>query len=159
MDLIHVQDAKMKKTKPSKGKGYTARSSCISNIVINNKEAKIHSDSHAFCTFVGKDYLGMCYTNWKETLMPIEGIKFSSASQDMHPLGILEEEIILPHPSGSIILKVKFSVMNNFTSKHFILGNYYLNIYVIDINNHKDRYFPIGEIKRKKFAFPLKNKK
>ncbi|MBW0512369.1 hypothetical protein O181_052084 [Austropuccinia psidii MF-1] len=44
--------------------------------------------------------------------------------------------------------------MNNFTSQHFILGNDYLNIYGIDINNHKDRYFTIGENKSQKFAFP-----
>ncbi|MBW0533115.1 hypothetical protein O181_072830 [Austropuccinia psidii MF-1] len=55
MDLIHVQDAKMKKTKPSRGKGYTDGSSCITNIVINNREAKLHLDWGAFCTCVGKD--------------------------------------------------------------------------------------------------------
>ncbi|MBW0563609.1 hypothetical protein O181_103324 [Austropuccinia psidii MF-1] len=43
--------------------------------------------------------------------------------------------------------------MDNCTSQHIILGNYYLNIYCIDINNHKDRYFKIGEDKRQKFAF------
>ncbi|MBW0499510.1 hypothetical protein O181_039225 [Austropuccinia psidii MF-1] len=90
MDLIHVQDAKMQKTKPARGKGYTAGSSCITHIVINNREAKIHLYSGAFCTCVGKDYLDKIYTNWKGKLMPIEGIKFSSASQNMHPLGILE---------------------------------------------------------------------
>ncbi|MBW0545134.1 hypothetical protein O181_084849 [Austropuccinia psidii MF-1] len=45
--------------------------------------------------------------------------------------------------------------MNNCTSQHFILGNDYLNIYGIDINNHKDRYFSIGENKRQNLAFPL----
>ncbi|MBW0560269.1 hypothetical protein O181_099984 [Austropuccinia psidii MF-1] len=99
MDLIHVQDAKMQTTKPARGKGYTARSSCITNIVINNKEAKKHLDSGAFCTCVEKDYLGMIYTNWKEMLMPIEGISLSSVSQDMHLLGILEAEMIFPHPA------------------------------------------------------------
>ncbi|MBW0499508.1 hypothetical protein O181_039223 [Austropuccinia psidii MF-1] len=44
--------------------------------------------------------------------------------------------------------------MNNCTSQHFILGNDYLNIYGIDINSHKDRYFTIGENKRQKFGFP-----
>ncbi|MBW0557495.1 hypothetical protein O181_097210 [Austropuccinia psidii MF-1] len=44
--------------------------------------------------------------------------------------------------------------MNNCTSQHFILRNDYLNIYGIDINNNKDRYFTIGDNKRKKFAFP-----
>ncbi|MBW0502685.1 hypothetical protein O181_042400 [Austropuccinia psidii MF-1] len=57
MDLIHVQDAKMPKTKPASGKGYTTGSSYITNIVINNREANIHLDSGAFCTYVGKDYL------------------------------------------------------------------------------------------------------
>ncbi|MBW0528744.1 hypothetical protein O181_068459 [Austropuccinia psidii MF-1] len=154
MYLIHVPDAKMQRTKPARGKGYTAGSSCITNNVINNREAKIHPDSGAFFTCVGKDYLDRSYTNWKESLMPIEGIKFSSASQDMHPLDIFEAEMIFPHAKGSIRLKVEFFVMNNFTSQQFILGNNYLNIHGIDINNHKDRYFTSGENKRQKFSFP-----
>ncbi|MBW0590622.1 hypothetical protein O181_130337 [Austropuccinia psidii MF-1] len=48
MDLIHVQDSKMQKAEPARGKGYTAGSSCITNIVINNTEAKIHLDSGTF---------------------------------------------------------------------------------------------------------------
>ncbi|MBW0523886.1 hypothetical protein O181_063601 [Austropuccinia psidii MF-1] len=115
MDLIHVQDAKIQKTKPTRGKGYTAGSSCITNIVINNREAKIHLDSGAFCTCVGKDYLDKIYTNWQDKLMPIEGIKFSSASQNMNPLGIFEAAMIFPNPTGSIRLKVEFFVMNNCT--------------------------------------------
>ncbi|MBW0500704.1 hypothetical protein O181_040419 [Austropuccinia psidii MF-1] len=96
MNLIHVQDAKIQKAKTSIGKGYTAGSSCITNIVIKNKDSKIHLDSGAFCTCFGKDYLGMIYTNWEETLIQIEGIKFNSASQDMQSLGILEAEMIFP---------------------------------------------------------------
>ncbi|MBW0541866.1 hypothetical protein O181_081581 [Austropuccinia psidii MF-1] len=102
MDLIHFQDAKMQKPKPARGKGYTAGSSCITNIVINNREAKINLDSGASCTCDGKDYLDNIYTNWQEKLMPIEGIKFSSASQNMHPLGILEAGMIFPHAKESI---------------------------------------------------------
>ncbi|MBW0513935.1 hypothetical protein O181_053650 [Austropuccinia psidii MF-1] len=63
LDLIHVQDSGMQKAKTSRGKGYTAGSSCITNIVINNKEAKIHLDSGAFCTCVKKDYLDRIDTN------------------------------------------------------------------------------------------------
>ncbi|MBW0552969.1 hypothetical protein O181_092684 [Austropuccinia psidii MF-1] len=158
MDLIHVQDAKMQRPKPSRGKGYTAESSCITNIVIKNKEAKINLESGAFCTCVGKNYLGMIYTNWQETLIPIEGLKLSSTSQDMHSLGILEVEMIFPHPAGSSRLKVEFVVINNCNSQQFILGNDYLNIYGIDINNHKDRYFTIRENKRQKFSFPLEKR-
>ncbi|MBW0511248.1 hypothetical protein O181_050963 [Austropuccinia psidii MF-1] len=73
----------------------------------------------------------------------------------MHPLGIFEAAMVFPNPAGSIRLKVEFVVMNNFISQNFILGNDYLNIYGIDINNHKYRYFTIGENKRQKFAFPL----
>ncbi|MBW0570218.1 hypothetical protein O181_109933 [Austropuccinia psidii MF-1] len=154
IDLIHVQDAKLQRAKPSRGKGYTAGASFITSIVINNREAKLHIDSGVFCTCVGKDYLDRIYTNWKESLIPIGGLKFSSATQDMHPLGIFEAAMIFPHPAGSIRLKVEFFVMNNCNSQHFILGNDYLNIYDIDINNHKDIYFTIGKNKRQKFAFP-----
>ncbi|MBW0531307.1 hypothetical protein O181_071022 [Austropuccinia psidii MF-1] len=76
----------------------------------------------------------------------------------MHPLGNFEAAMIFPNPAGSIRLKVQFFVMNNCTSQNFILGNYYLNIYGIDINNHKDRYFTIGENKRQKFSFPLEKR-
>ncbi|MBW0570246.1 hypothetical protein O181_109961 [Austropuccinia psidii MF-1] len=76
----------------------------------------------------------------------------------MKPLGILEAEMIFTHPAGSIILKVKFVVMNNCTSQHFILRNDDLNIHGIDINNNEGRYFTIGENKRKKFEFPLERK-
>ncbi|MBW0586530.1 hypothetical protein O181_126245 [Austropuccinia psidii MF-1] len=76
----------------------------------------------------------------------------------MHPLGIFEAAMIFTHPAGSSRLKVEFVVMNNCTSQHFIIGNDYLNIYGIDINHHKDRYFTIGENKRQKFAFALEKR-
>ncbi|MBW0521068.1 hypothetical protein O181_060783 [Austropuccinia psidii MF-1] len=158
MDLIYVQDSTMRKAKPARCKGYTAGSSCLTTTMINSKESKIHLDSGAFFTCVGKDYLGLIYTNWQETLMQIEGIKFSSASPDMHPLGIIEAEIIFPQPARSIRLKVEFVVMNNCTSQHFILGNDYLNIYGIDINNNKGRYFTIEKNQMQKFAFPLEKR-
>ncbi|MBW0526384.1 hypothetical protein O181_066099 [Austropuccinia psidii MF-1] len=71
MDLIHVQNAKIQKTKPARGKGYTSGSSCITNIVINNREAKIQLNPGAFCTWVGRKYLDKMYTNWKEKLISI----------------------------------------------------------------------------------------
>ncbi|MBW0583901.1 hypothetical protein O181_123616 [Austropuccinia psidii MF-1] len=154
MDLIHVPDAKMQKTNLARGKGYTAGSPCITNIVTNNREAKIQLDSGAFCTCVGKDYLDNIYTNWQDKLMSIKVRKCSSASQNMHPLGIFEAAMIFSHPAGSIRFKVEFVVMKNCSSQHFILGNAYLKIHGININNHKDSYFTIGENKRQKLAFP-----
>ncbi|MBW0539313.1 hypothetical protein O181_079028 [Austropuccinia psidii MF-1] len=76
----------------------------------------------------------------------------------MHPLGILEAAMIFPHPEGVIRLKVEFFVMNGSASQNFIVGNDYLNIHGIDINNHEYRYFTMGENKRQKFAFPLEKK-
>ncbi|MBW0462841.1 hypothetical protein O181_002556 [Austropuccinia psidii MF-1] len=43
--------------------------------------------------------------------------------------------------------------MDNCTSQHIILVNDYLNIYGVDINSHKERYFTIGENKRQKVSF------
>ena len=152
-NLINIQDARMCKTKPAKGKGYTAGTSCITSILMNDIEAKVNLDTGAFCTCVGKDYLQNILPEWKNHLLPIEGVQFSSASNNMYPLGILDTNIVFPHPAGSIRMKTEIVVMDNPTSQHIILGNDYLNIYGIDINNHKDRYSTIGDDKRQKFAF------
>ncbi|MBW0468611.1 hypothetical protein O181_008326 [Austropuccinia psidii MF-1] len=43
--------------------------------------------------------------------------------------------------------------MDSCTSQNIILGNDYLDIYGIEVNNHKDRYFAIGEHERQKFSY------
>ncbi|MBW0555656.1 hypothetical protein O181_095371 [Austropuccinia psidii MF-1] len=151
-NLINIQDARMCKTKPARGKGYTAGASCVTSVLMNDIEAKVNLDTGAFCTCVGKDYLQAILPGWKNQLLPIESVQFSSASNNMYPLGILDTNIVFTHPEGSIIMKTEIVVMDNCTSQHIILGNDYLNIYGIDINNHKDRYFTIGENKRQTFA-------
>ncbi|MBW0546422.1 hypothetical protein O181_086137 [Austropuccinia psidii MF-1] len=120
---------------------------------MNDIEAKVNLDTGAFCTCVGKDYLQAILPRWKNHLLPIEGVQFSSASNNMYPLGILDTNLVFPQPAGSIRMKTEIVVMDNCTSQHFILENDSLNIYGIDINSHKDRYFTIGENKRQKFAF------
>ncbi|MBW0528590.1 hypothetical protein O181_068305 [Austropuccinia psidii MF-1] len=76
----------------------------------------------------------------------------------MKPLGIIDLTLIFPHPSQCVRIKVEFVVMENCSSNHFILGNDYLSFYGIDISNQKDRYFTIGDNKRKKLGL-LSNKK
>ncbi|MBW0589565.1 hypothetical protein O181_129280, partial [Austropuccinia psidii MF-1] len=152
-NLINIQDARMCKTKPARGKAYTAGASCIASVLMNDIEAKVNLDTGAFCTFVGKDYLQVILPEWRNHLLPIEGVQFSYASNNMYPLGILDTNLVFPHPAGSIRVKTEIVVMENCTSQHITFGNYYLNIYGIDTNNHKDRYFIIGENKRQKFAF------
>ncbi|MBW0559127.1 hypothetical protein O181_098842 [Austropuccinia psidii MF-1] len=70
-NLINIQDAKMCKTKPARGEGYTAEASCITSILINDTEAKVNLDTGAFCTCVGKDYLKAIIPGWKGHLLPI----------------------------------------------------------------------------------------
>ncbi|MBW0574920.1 hypothetical protein O181_114635 [Austropuccinia psidii MF-1] len=151
-NLINIQDARMCKTKPANSKGYTAGASWITSILMNDIEDKVSLDRGAICTCVGKHYLQAILPGWQIHLLPIEGVQFGSASNNMHPLGILDTNLFFPHPSGSIRIKPEIVVMDNCTSQKIILGTDYLNIYSIDINNHKDRYFTIGENKRQKFA-------
>ncbi|MBW0552816.1 hypothetical protein O181_092531 [Austropuccinia psidii MF-1] len=71
----------------------------------------------------------------------------------MYPMGILDTNLVFPHPAGSLRMKTEIVVMDNCTSQNIILGNDYLNIYGIDINNNEYIYFKIGEIKRQTFSF------
>ncbi|MBW0575730.1 hypothetical protein O181_115445 [Austropuccinia psidii MF-1] len=148
----------MYRTKPAKGMGYTAGKSSISIVLVDIQEAKVNLDEGAYCTCVGKSYLKTIVPDWQEKPMPIQGVKFSSASESMKPLGIIDLTLTLPHPSQCVRIKVAFVVMDNCTSNHFILGNDYLSIYGIDISNQKNRYFTIGDNKRPIFGF-LNNKK
>ncbi|MBW0516213.1 hypothetical protein O181_055928 [Austropuccinia psidii MF-1] len=143
--ITNIQDAKMYRTKPAKGMGYTAGKSSIHIIMVGNQE---NIDIGAYCTCVSKGSLKTIVPDWEEKLIPIQGVEFSSASEGMKALGIIELTLIFPHPSKCFKLNVEFSVMDNCTSKHFILGNDYLTIYGIDIFNQKDRYFTIGDNKR-----------
>ncbi|MBW0584604.1 hypothetical protein O181_124319 [Austropuccinia psidii MF-1] len=127
-NLINIQDSGLCKTKPARGKCYTSGASCITSILINDIEAKVNLDTGEFCTCVGNDYLQAILTEWKNHMLPIEGVQFSSASNNMYPLGILDTNIVFPHPARSIIMKTEIVVMENCTSQHIILGNYYLNI-------------------------------
>ncbi|MBW0543422.1 hypothetical protein O181_083137 [Austropuccinia psidii MF-1] len=139
LDLSKAQDAKLMKTKPNRGKGYTACNSCITEMVINNKPTKHLLDPGDFCSCVGKYFLKTCVQNLEEQLFPIDGIKFNSASNPMKALGIFETTAIFPHINGNLIINVEFVVMENLSSTHFTLGNDYLIMYGIDLHNNKDR--------------------
>ncbi|MBW0505247.1 hypothetical protein O181_044962 [Austropuccinia psidii MF-1] len=152
-DLSKIQDSQLIKTKPNRGKSYTAGNSHITELVIDNKPPKILLDPGAFCSGVGKSFLKTCVPNFEYQLLPIDGIRSNSASSPMKELGIFETTVIFPHINGKIRITVEFFVMENCSSTHFILGNDYLIIYVIDLHNKKDRYFTIGDNKHQKFSF------
>ncbi|MBW0553623.1 hypothetical protein O181_093338 [Austropuccinia psidii MF-1] len=72
-NLINIKDSRMCKTKPAKGKGYTAGASCMTSILMNGIEAKVNLDTGAFCTCVGNNYLQVILPEWENHLLPIEG--------------------------------------------------------------------------------------
>ncbi|MBW0543460.1 hypothetical protein O181_083175 [Austropuccinia psidii MF-1] len=128
LDLSKVRDAQLMKTKPNRGKGYTAGNSCMSEVVIDNKPTKRLIDPGASCSCVGKSFLRTYVQNLVDQLLPIDGIKFNSSSNPMKELGIFETNFILPHINGSLRITVEFGIMENCSSTHFILGNEYLII-------------------------------
>ncbi|MBW0570285.1 hypothetical protein O181_110000 [Austropuccinia psidii MF-1] len=141
------------KAKPNRGKGYTAGNSCITEVVANNKPTKCLHDPGAFCSCFGKSFLKTCVPNFKDHLLPIDGIKLNISSSQMKALGIFETNIIFPHINGNLRITVEFVVIESCSSTHFILGNDYLIMYGIYLHNNKDRYFTIGDNKHQKFAF------
>ncbi|MBW0556935.1 hypothetical protein O181_096650, partial [Austropuccinia psidii MF-1] len=100
-NLINIQDAIMCKAKPARGKGYTAGASCITSILMNDTEARVNLDTGEFCTCVGNNYLQAILPGWKNHLLPVEGVQFTSSRNNMYPLGILDTNLVFPHPAGS----------------------------------------------------------
>ncbi|MBW0553334.1 hypothetical protein O181_093049 [Austropuccinia psidii MF-1] len=139
LDLSKVQDAQLMKTKPNRGKGYSAGNSCITEVVIDRKPTKPLLDPGAFCSCVGKSFLKACVPKFDDQLLPIDVIKFNSASNTMKELGIFETSVIFPHINQNLRITVEFVVIENCSSTHFILGNDYLIINGIDLHNSKDR--------------------
>ncbi|MBW0545434.1 hypothetical protein O181_085149 [Austropuccinia psidii MF-1] len=129
--LTNVEYGKLHGTKHAKVMGYTAGKSNISIFIVENKENKVNLDTGEYCTCVGKGYLQTIKPDWAEGLILIQGVKFSSASESMKPLGIIDSTLIFTHPSQLIRVKVESVVMKNCTSNHFILGNDYISIYMV----------------------------
>ncbi|MBW0495754.1 hypothetical protein O181_035469 [Austropuccinia psidii MF-1] len=122
-NLINIHDARMCKTKPARGKGHTAGASCITSILMNDIEANVNLATAAFCTCLGKDYHQIILPEWRNHLLPTEGVEFSSFSKDMSPLSILYTKIAFPHCSGRMRIKTEIVVMDTCTSQRIILGN------------------------------------
>ncbi|MBW0541150.1 hypothetical protein O181_080865 [Austropuccinia psidii MF-1] len=141
------------KTKPKRGKGYTAGNPCITEVVVDNKPTKLSLYPGAFFSCVGKSFLKTCVPNFEDKLLPIDGIKFNSAGNPMKALGIFQTNVVFPNINGNLRITVDILVRENCSSTHFILGNDFLIMYGIDIHNNKDIYFSIGGNKHQTFAF------
>ncbi|MBW0525364.1 hypothetical protein O181_065079 [Austropuccinia psidii MF-1] len=64
--LSKIQDSQLMKTKPNRGKGYTAGNCCIKEVVIDKKPTKLLLDPGAFCSCVGKSFLKTCVPNFED---------------------------------------------------------------------------------------------
>ncbi|MBW0499630.1 hypothetical protein O181_039345 [Austropuccinia psidii MF-1] len=151
--LSRIQDSQLMKTKPNRGKGYTAGNSCITEVVINNKPTQLLLDPGAFYSCVGKSFLKICVLNFENQFLPIDGIELNSASNLMKELGIFETTVIFPHINGALRINVEFVVMENCSSPNFILRNDYLMLCRIELHEKGDRYFTFGHNKHQKFSF------
>ncbi|MBW0528797.1 hypothetical protein O181_068512 [Austropuccinia psidii MF-1] len=98
----NAQDTQLVNTKPSRGKGYTAGNSCITEVVIENKPTKPLLDPGAFFSCVEKSFLKTCAPEFEDQLLPIDGIKVNNQSNQMKALGILETTVIFTHINGNL---------------------------------------------------------
>ncbi|MBW0568694.1 hypothetical protein O181_108409 [Austropuccinia psidii MF-1] len=97
LHLSKFQDSHLMKTKPNRVKGYTAGSSCITEVVINKEPTKPLLDPGAFFSCVGKYFHKTWLPNFEDHLLSIDGIKFNSSSNPIKALGIFETNIIFSH--------------------------------------------------------------
>ncbi|MBW0516034.1 hypothetical protein O181_055749 [Austropuccinia psidii MF-1] len=121
LDLSKIQDSQLMKTKPNRGKRYSAGNYCITEVVIDNKPTKPLLNPGVFCSCAGKSFLKTCAPNFEDQFLPIDGIKFNSSSNPMKELGIFDTTVLFPHINVSLRITVEFVVMENCSSTHFIL--------------------------------------
>ncbi|MBW0507534.1 hypothetical protein O181_047249 [Austropuccinia psidii MF-1] len=94
-----IIDSKLHRAKPAKVMGYTSRKSGIRIFMLRNQEARVNLDTGEYFTCAGKNYLQTLVPDWENQLIPIQGVRFSSVSESMKHIGIIDFTFILPHPS------------------------------------------------------------
>ncbi|MBW0498303.1 hypothetical protein O181_038018 [Austropuccinia psidii MF-1] len=65
LSLSKIQDTQLMKTKPHRGKGYTAGNSCITEVVIDNKPTKPLLNPRAFCSSLANVFLKLVHQRLK----------------------------------------------------------------------------------------------
>jgi hypothetical protein len=135
-----VEDARLMRCKPDKGKGHLIGKSNLNSILIQDKEFSCLLDSGASCSIISKSLLELINPLWEENIMPINHARFHSCSDQLQPLGIVEMPIIFPHTRGSVRIIADFVVMENARINYLILGNDYMSLYGFNITNSKQRW-------------------
>ncbi|MBW0514477.1 hypothetical protein O181_054192 [Austropuccinia psidii MF-1] len=106
LDLSKLQDAQLMKTKPNRGKGFTAGNSCITEAVIDNKLTKLLLDPGVFFSCLSEAEGSLHLTDKQgNELSPLLYDHKEAFSSDKEPLGAIighEVDIILnierPYP-------------------------------------------------------------
>ncbi|KAI7932929.1 hypothetical protein MJO28_017908, partial [Puccinia striiformis f. sp. tritici] len=78
---------------------------------------------------------------WRDFILPVEPGKFHSATGAFDPVGSGEVQVLHERHSTPFT----FVVMDNMTSKYFIVGNDYLVKHKISLLNRDQRQFTIGK--------------
>jgi hypothetical protein len=135
----HIEDARLMRCKPEKGKSHLIGFQTLTTVLIHNKEHSCLLDSGASCSIISNSLLKSIFPEWKELLMPITHARFHSCSDQLKALGIIELALIFPHTRGSVRIMAEFVVMENARMNYLILGNDYQSLYGFDITNSKER--------------------
>ncbi|MBW0564494.1 hypothetical protein O181_104209 [Austropuccinia psidii MF-1] len=104
-NLINIQDSRMCNTKPARGKGYTAGASCLTSALMKDVQVKVNLDTGKFCPCISKGFLQIILPEWRNHLLPIECVQFSSTSNNIYPLGILDTNLVFSQPAGRVRMK------------------------------------------------------
>jgi hypothetical protein len=109
----HVEDARLMRCKPNKGKAHLIGFQAITPFLINNHEYSCLLDSGASCSIISNQLLNKISSDWEFSLIPITHARFHSCSDQLRALGIIELALIFPHTRGSVRIVAEFVVMEN----------------------------------------------
>ncbi|KNE89415.1 hypothetical protein PSTG_17131 [Puccinia striiformis f. sp. tritici PST-78] len=83
----HIEDARLMKCKPEKGKAHLLGSQNLTNVLIDGNQYTCLLDSGASCSIISQQLLQSIKPLWKDNLMPILQARFHSCSDQLIPLG------------------------------------------------------------------------
>ncbi|MBW0526221.1 hypothetical protein O181_065936 [Austropuccinia psidii MF-1] len=121
----HTQDVQKFLVTPTKGMAYIHWTATKMTVCIDNAQHLLLIDSGAHCSIVAKDYLNKNFPNWEKHLWPTKAKKFKSPLGKMKSIGIIFQEIIIPHRKVNIRLNPEFGIIDDAHIQGFLLGTDY----------------------------------
>ncbi|MBW0470660.1 hypothetical protein O181_010375 [Austropuccinia psidii MF-1] len=140
---------------PTKGMSYIHGKATKMTVCSDNAQHPLIIDSGAHCSIVARVYVDNHLPNCKKQILPTKAKNFKSASSKMKSIGIIINEIIIPHRKHNIRLNPEFVLLEYSHIQGFSLGTDYQRMYGINIYNSKNRNITIGKNKQKKFSLDI----